>query len=404
LGGHGAAVTVNLVRQEKERMDLNKILVIDQDEANRQFLAQMLQKRNYSVSHAATGNEGIHKAGEVSPDLIVFDSNLPDMTALEFIQQIKQNQHISGIPCVVLTSKSDPDEMRACLEAGCAEYYIKSGMVMITLVDAIPRLLVEGKKLQVDKRKGLLFVFLSAKGGTGTTSLCANIAMSLVRHFNPSTAVVVDMVLPFGGIAQLVGCPDTPFNLVTASEQPAKDFTREYFRENLLSPNNWLFRLLPGAPGPDVAQRLRVANVPAMVEALRNEFDYVVLDVGRGLSKVTMPIIEEADLLGMILSTDQSTVSLTKRFWSYLSANGCTPERAFPILNRAVGLEGVTKSEAEKILGLEIRMTMPYMMGNFTLANNQNTPVMLKFPNDTASLMLKQAALEMSRQAIAHRG
>src|SRR5512142_1138511 len=125
-------------------MDATKILVVDPDEANRQFLAQMLQKKGHTVVHASTGTEGIHRAVEAVPDLIIFDSNLPDLRALEFIQQVKQNQHIAATPVVVLTSKSDPDEMRQLLEAGCAEYYIKSGMVMITLVDAVPRLMIEG--------------------------------------------------------------------------------------------------------------------------------------------------------------------------------------------------------------------------------------------------------------------
>ena len=384
-------------------MDLSKILIVDADEVNRQFLAQMLQKKNYGVYQAASGTEGIRHAGEVTPDLIIFDSNLPDMRALEFVQQVRQNQHISNTPCVVLSSKSDPEEMRALLDGGCAEYYIKSGMVLLTLVDAIPRLLLDRKKTSPLNRKGLLFVFLSAKGGTGTTSLCANIAMSLVKHFTPSSAVVVDMVLPFGSLAQLVGCPEVPTNLVSVLELQPSDYTHDYFRQNLLTPNNWLFRLLPGSPDPDAAHRLKIANIAPLIQALRTEFDYVVLDVGRGLSKVTMPIIQEADLLGLILSTDQSTVTLTKKFWAYLASNGCAPEKAFPILNRAVGLEGVTKAEAEKILGLEIKLTMPYMTSNFTLANNQNMPVLLKFPNDTASLMLKQAAIEMSRQGVAAR-
>ncbi len=384
-------------------MDLSKILIVDPDEANRQFLGQMLQKKNYAVIQAATGIDGIRQAGEAGPDLIIFDSNLPDMRALEFVQQVRQNQHISTTPCVVLTSKSDPEEMRACLEGGCAEYYIKSGMVMITLVDAIPRLLVDSKKTPTEKRKGLLFVFLSAKGGTGTTSLCTNISMSLCKHLAPSTAAVMDMVLPFGSIAQLTGCPDQPFNLVTASEAQPKDYTQDFFRQNMLTPNNWLFRLLPGCPDPDAAHRLKIANIPALIDGLRSEFDYVALDVGRGLSKVTLPIIQQADLLCMILGTDQTTVTLTKKVWNYLASNGCSPQKAFPILNRAVGLEGVTKAEAEKYLGLEIKLTMPYMMGNFTLANNQNMPVLVKFPNDTASLMLKQAAIELSRQAIALR-
>ena len=113
-----------------------------------------------------------------------------------------------------------------------------------------------------------------------------------------------------------------------------------------------------------------------------------------------MPIIEEAELLAIILSTDASTVALTRKFWTYLESHGCTADKAFPLLNRAVGLEGVTKAEAEQAIGLPIRLTMPYMSGNFALANNQHMPVLVKFPNDTASLVLKQAALDMSRQAV----
>ena len=119
------------------------------------------------------------------------------------------------------------------------------------------------------------------------------------------------------------------------------------------------------------------------------------------MSKISLPIIEEADLIALVLGTDLSTVSLTKKLWEFLGEQGVAPAKVFAILNRAVGLEGLTKMEAEKILGIEIKLMVPYMMGNFTLANNQHVPILTKFPLDTASMVLKQAALEMSRQAIA---
>jgi len=61
-------------------------------------------------------------------------------------------------------------------------------------------------------------------------------------------------------------------------------------------------------------------------------------------------------------------------------------------------LEGLT--EAEKILELEIKLMMPYMMENFSLAINQNTPISLKLPTDTATMVMKQAALEMSQKVV----
>jgi hypothetical protein len=67
----------------------------------------------------------------------------------------------------------------------------------------------------------------------------------------------------------------------------------------------------------------------------------------------------------------------------------------YPILNRAVGLEGLTKKEAEEILGFPIKTTMPYMGGNFALANNLNQPITVKYPKDTASIVFKNTASDI---------
>ena len=60
-----------------------------------------------------------------------------------------------------------------------------------------------------------------------------------------------------------------------------------------------------------------------------------------------------------------------------------------------MGLEGLNKSQAEESLGLPIRMTLPYMGSNFALANNLHQPITIKYPTDTASIILKDAAKEI---------
>lgn len=385
-------------------MDPISVLVIDADEANRNFLSQLLQKKNYVVKHAATGEDGIRMVSETLPKIIVFDSKLPDMDVLHLIARLQENPHIADVPCVVLSSHSDPDEMQACLKAGCAEYYIKSGMVMMTLVDSIPRLLTEGKRLRKTQEKGGLYVYLSAKGGTGTSSLCANIGMNMANHLPHSTVAVADFVLPMGSIAPLVGAPESGINLVSVTEQAEDKITPESLKQSLVVPSHWLFHLLPGAPDPETSLNLQVSHIPHIVDSLRKAYDYVLVDLGRSLSRISLPIIQEADLIVLILSTDLSTVNHTKKLWHYLRGQGIQSNRVFPILNRAVGLEGLTKMEAEKILELEIKLMIPYMMGNFTLANNQNTPVSVKFPTDTATMVLKQAAIEMTQLVLKLRG
>src|SRR6266540_2036907 len=98
-------------------------------------MVQLLQKKNYKVIHIASAEEGIRLVDETTPNMVIFDTKLPDLRSMELIERLQRNPAVSNIPCVVLSSHSDPEEMQACLQAGCAEYYVKSGMVIITLID-----------------------------------------------------------------------------------------------------------------------------------------------------------------------------------------------------------------------------------------------------------------------------
>lgn len=128
------------------------------------------------------------------------------------------------------------------------------------------------------------------------------------------------------------------------------------------------------------------------MDVLRSAYDFIILDVGRSLSRISLPFIQNADLIVLIVSTDQSTVKLTKTVYDYFQTQGVNSQKIYAILNRALGLEGLTKAQAEEIIGLPIKTTVPYMAGNFALANNLNQPVTVKYPTDTASIVLKAAA------------
>jgi MinD-like ATPase involved in chromosome partitioning or flagellar assembly len=223
--------------------------------------------------------------------------------------------------------------------------------------------------------------------------------MNIAQHIAQSSVAIADLVLPIGSIANIVGL-EGGLNIASVTDRPVENITPDYVKDNLVSPPHWLFHLLPGCTNPREANQFHIERIPKVLDSLIKTHSYVLVDLGRALSKISIPIIKEADVIVLVLSTDMSTVTLTKTVWEFLKEEGIETSRIFPILNRAVGTEGLTKTEAEKALGLEIRLTMPYMMGNFTLANNQHSPISLKFPADTASMVLKEAAIEMSRQAI----
>lgn len=364
------------------------VLIIDQDAASRNYLSVMLRKAGYAVLTAASAREGLISVWKDLPSLAIFDPALSDMPAVEMVRRLRQDRRTENLPLVVLSSQENVDEMSALLSAGCNEYLVKSSQAVTKLLELIPRLLHQQSDV---KKGGMLIVFLSAKGGTGTSSLCANVAMCLGKNKPETSVAVVDMVLPIGSIAHIVGYRER-LNLISVAMQNPDQITARYFKENLPKINEWYFRLLAGSPDPDVANQLAGDRLKPVVAALQDAFDFVFVDLGRSLSRLSLPVILHADVLALVLSTEVASVTLTQTVWSYLQAQGVDPRRVYAILNRAVGLEGLTKAEAEQMLNLPIQYAMPYMGGNFSLANNRHEPVAVKFPLDAAALTLNQMA------------
>ena len=83
----------------------------------------------------------------------------------------------------------------------------------------------------------------------------------------------------------------------------------------------------------------------------------------------------------------------------YLKKKGVDAAAVYTILNRAVGLEGLSKTDAEKMIELPINATMPYLISNMAFANTHHQPFTLKFPKDTASIVFLDSAKEMSALA-----
>lgn len=375
-------------------MEPKSVLVIDADAASRNFLEATFKKGGLTVFQTGLGREGLIFAWRDRPNLIVIDPNLPDVTGEALVAKLRQDARTAQIPCIALSSDPNPARMNSCLIAGFNEYVVKSGASIPAFLEAVNRLLSGLPSAKPARKRGSLFVFLSAKGGTGTSSLCANVANSIAKNEPEAATVVADLVLPIGSIAQLVGYQGE-MDIYTVAELPPEQVTGQFLRESLPQQPIWQFRLLAGSPDPERGSLLQAKRVPEIISALQTSFDYTIVDLGRSLSRISLPIIQQADVIALIVSTDLSTVTLTQKVLEYLRAQGIHADHLYTILNRAVGLEGLTKTEAEKILGIEIKLALPYMGGNFTLANNQHVPILHKFPEDTTSIILKQIATDM---------
>jgi pilus assembly protein CpaE len=370
----------------------NKILIVDADVASRNFIAQKLLSQNHEVLQTDSGKEGLIYAWRDRPDLVIADPSMSDLKGEDFAAKFKQDPRTAQTPLIALSSDSNLERIKSCRAAGFNEYITKSGQAVPMLNDAIRRLL----NLTDDQMKqgGALIVFLSAKGGTGVSSVCANLAMSISEKQPDARVAVADLVLPIGSIAPIVGYEGS-VNVVKIADLSADVTPPDFFRRELPEMKLWKFNLLAGSPDPESSNQLHVDRIWDIIASIKLSYDFVLVDIGRSLSRITLPLIQHADLVTLLVSTDASTISLSKTLLDYLKAKGVNNNSIYSILNRAAGLEGLSKAEAETALGININAALSHLSTNLSFANAHHQPFTLKFPNISSSMFFRETAKDI---------
>lgn len=117
-----------------------KILLVEDNELNRDMLSRRLARRGFNVELALDGKAGVEAALRQRPDLILMDMELPVLSGWEATQQLKSNPETRGIPVIALTAHAMSTDREKALAAGCDEYETKP-IDMALLLEKIERLL-----------------------------------------------------------------------------------------------------------------------------------------------------------------------------------------------------------------------------------------------------------------------
>ena len=117
-----------------------KILVVVDNDLNREMLSRRLVKRGYDLVFAADGQEAVEKAATTRPDLILMDMSLPVMDGWEATRRIRENAALVAVPIIALTAHAMSGDREKAIEAGCNDYEPKP-VELPSLLEKIERLL-----------------------------------------------------------------------------------------------------------------------------------------------------------------------------------------------------------------------------------------------------------------------
>ena len=104
---------------------MNKILIVEDNEMNRDMLSRRLTRRGYEIVVAQDGQEGLDKMRSEMPDLVLMDMGLPVLDGWQATSQAKASDDISGIPVIALTAHALEQDRVKAMEAGADDYDTK---------------------------------------------------------------------------------------------------------------------------------------------------------------------------------------------------------------------------------------------------------------------------------------
>lgn len=102
-----------------------KILLVEDNEMNRDMLSRRLRRNGYEVVIATDGQQGVEMAVSEAPDLILMDMSLPVIDGWEAARRVRENEATRKIPVIALTAHAMAGDREKAIEAGCDDYDTK---------------------------------------------------------------------------------------------------------------------------------------------------------------------------------------------------------------------------------------------------------------------------------------
>ena len=111
--------------QAKETKIMSKILIVEDNEMNRDMLSRRLTRKGYEIEMAVDGQEGLDKMRSWSPDVVLMDMGLPVLDGWEATSQAKADSELAGIPIIALTAHAMEADRQKALAAGADDFDTK---------------------------------------------------------------------------------------------------------------------------------------------------------------------------------------------------------------------------------------------------------------------------------------
>lgn len=381
-----------------------KILIVDDDVDTLRLVGLMLQRQGYEISAASNGSQGLAKALEERPDLILLDVMMPDMDGYEVTRRLRKNPVTVAIPILMFTAKTQLDDKVTGFEVGADDYLTKpthptelQSHVKALLARAVHK---EPKDIVTasPEQHGYVIGVLSARGGLGVSSLAANLAAGIFTR--TQSDVILAELTPGQGVFGINFDVPTQKGLTEILQGSVVEVTREKVQVSLVPHTSGIKLFLASDNPRDITLTSQVTNYEALVSRLSSLARFIVLDLGTGLPTFVQKILPMCAERIIVMEGTPSTIQHTKMLIDNIVDMHIDRKSISVVLNNRQRSEAqMSWTQVQEKLGHSIASTLTPAPELFLQAERMQTPAVMCQPtNMTSQQFLKIADTLIERE------
>jgi len=364
-----------------------KILIVDDDLDTLRLVGLMLQRQGYQISAATNGQQGLDKAFDEAPDLILLDIMMPDMDGYEVTRHLRQNPATANTPILMFTAKSQLDDKVVGFEMGVNDYLTKPTHPSELQARVKTLLARRGSEKQAAPamenkgQRGYVIGVLAPRGGLGVTTLAVNLAAGLLNR-TKSHVIVAEMLPGQGALALDLGLDSAKGLVELLGNSKSSEITRDKVREALAQHSSGLKFLLASDRPRDMQLINQVAHYEAILAMLTSLARFTVLDMGVGIQPFAAKVLPACDEILIVLEGAPNIITHTKALIDDIAFMGLNRKKINVALNNRVRSETqLPTSQVQTQLNFEIISSLTPAPELFTQATRMQTPAILCQPD-----------------------
>jgi pilus assembly protein CpaE len=387
-----------------------RILIVDDIADTRDNLAKLLSfERDLVVAGSVgSGQEAIDFAKKNRPDVILMDINMEPMDGITATEIITQT--VPESPIIMMSVQNEQDYLRRSMLAGAREFLVKpfSSDELINAVrhvyeiekvkrqryaQMVPAAAPVAAAAQSGSERGKLITFFSPKGGVGRTTIATNLAVALHQATQKPT-VLVDGSLPFGDIAVILNMSPkakTIGDLVGSFEQ-----LDPMVLNSVLVSHSTGVKVLLAPPTPEAAELVQPANMKRVLEVLRENFAYVVVDTWPSYGELVLTMLDVSDVILVLMTLEITSLKNIRVFLEIAQKLGYDEQKVQLVANRNDSSGGIKASDVEASLGRKIPHTIVSDGRALVLAVNRGVPFVISHRESQVAKDLFEMARKLS--------